>query len=102
MRTVPECEHITKLCVTLPPAWNRTPFNSPPSVTPVAAKAFVTSFSEAVHVDAKGDRVHVTALRPGLMHTEFQSVSNTEGSERRFLVFAWFNSEKSTKKRALY
>jgi short-subunit dehydrogenase len=53
-------------------------------------------------VEAKGARVHVTALRPELMHTEFQSVSNTEGLQRRFLVFAWFNSEKSTKELGLY
>jgi len=59
-----------------------------------ATKAFVTSFSEAVHEEAKRAGVHVTALCPGLTRTEFQSVSNTEGLQREFPVFAWLTAEK--------
>jgi len=59
-----------------------------------ATKAFVTSFSEAVHEEAKRAGVHVTALCPGLTRTEFQSVSNTEGLQRGFPVFAWLTAEK--------
>jgi len=44
----------------------------PQSATYNATKAFVTSFSEALHVQLKRDGVTVTALCPGLTHTEFQ------------------------------
>jgi len=59
-----------------------------------ATKAFITSFSEAVREEAKRAGVHVTALCPGLTRTEFQSVSNTEGLQRGFPVFAWLGAEK--------
>ena len=44
----------------------------PHSATYNATKAFVTSFSEALHVQLKGHGVTVTALCPGLTDTEFQ------------------------------
>jgi len=59
-----------------------------------ATKAFVTSFSEAVHEEAKRAGVKVTALCPGLTRTEFQSVSNTEDLQRGFPTFAWLTAEK--------
>jgi len=59
-----------------------------------ATKAFVTSFSEAVHEEARRAGVKVTALCPGLTRTEFQSVSNTEDLQRGFPTFAWLTAEK--------
>jgi short-subunit dehydrogenase len=38
-----------------------------------ATKAFVTSFTEALHEELKGTGVSVTALCPGFTHTEFQA-----------------------------
>ena len=42
-----------------------------------ATKAYVTSLSESLHEEVKGAGVVVTALCPGLVHTEFQQVSNS-------------------------
>jgi len=36
-----------------------------------AAKAFVVKLSETLHLETQGSGVHVTALCPGLTHTEF-------------------------------
>ena len=44
----------------------------PLNATYSATKAFVTSFTEAVHEEMKGTGVAVTALCPGFTHTEFQ------------------------------
>lgn len=39
------------------------------------AKAFVVSFSEGLHLELEGSGVHVTALCPGLTHSEFHDVA---------------------------
>ncbi len=57
-----------------------------------ATKAYVTSFTEALHEELRGTGVRVTALCPGLTHTEFQRVSNTSGLESTFPEFAWLKS----------
>jgi short-subunit dehydrogenase len=49
---------------------SRTP--SPLNATYAATKAFVTSFSEALHEDLRDDPVTVTVLEPGFTRTEFQ------------------------------
>ena len=54
-----------------------------------ATKAYVTSFTEALHEELRGTGVRVTALCPGLTHTEFQRVSNMSGLESKFPEFAW-------------
>jgi short-subunit dehydrogenase len=44
----------------------------PLNATYSASKAFVTSFTQAVHEELKGTGVAVTALCPSFTHTEFQ------------------------------
>ncbi len=43
-----------------------------------ATKAYVTNLTESLHEEVRGTGVHVTALCPGLVHTEFQSVSGSD------------------------
>ena len=45
---------------------------APTNATYSATKAFVTSFTEAVHEELKSAGVSVTVLCPGFTHTEFQ------------------------------
>jgi short-subunit dehydrogenase len=45
-----------------------------------ASKAYVLSFTEAVHQEMKGKGVKVTALCPGPTATEFFDVADSKGS----------------------
>jgi uncharacterized protein len=58
-----------------------------------ATKAYVTSLTEALHEEVKSSGVLVTALCPGLVRTEFQSISNTSGFEAKFPDAAWLDVE---------
>lgn len=53
-----------------------------------ASKAFVLSFSEAVHVEVKSSGVTVTAVCPGPVRTEFAQIAGTEEELRRFAPLA--------------
>ena len=48
----------------------------PGSATYAASKAFVTSFSEALHEELRGTGVTVTAAMPGIVQTEFMEHAN--------------------------
>jgi len=58
-----------------------------------ATKAFVTSFTEAVHEEMRGTGVAVSALCPGLTRTEFQEQSNTESYVEKIPAFFWTEVE---------
>ena len=47
-----------------------------------ASKAYVTSFSEALRHELRADGVHVVALCPGPVRTEFGEVARREGSKK--------------------
>jgi hypothetical protein len=59
-----------------------------------ATKAYVLSFSEALHEEVRGTGVAVTALCPGLTRTEFQSVSNSADYMSRYPAMAWLSAEQ--------
>jgi short-subunit dehydrogenase len=60
----------------------------PGNATYAATKAFVTSFSEALHEELKPKGVRVTVLMPGFTRTEFQQRAGFTG-ESRVPGFAW-------------
>src|SRR5258708_13832341 len=68
------------------------PFNATYSAT----KAFVSSFTEAVHEEVRGTGVNVTALCPGLTRTGFQETSGAHASTMP--GFLWQTSEQVVKK----
>jgi uncharacterized protein len=53
----------------------------PGMATYAASKAFVQSFSEALHAELDGSGVSVTCLSPGPTRTRFGAVAGLEGSE---------------------
>ena len=69
-------------------AFQPGPFNATYSAT----KAFVSSFTEAVHEEVRGSGVHVTALCPGLTRTGFQAASGAHASTMP--KFMWQTSEQ--------
>jgi uncharacterized protein len=54
-----------------------------------ATKAYVTSLGESLHEEVKDRGVVVTTLCPGLVRTEFQSVSNTGHYQTDFPDVLW-------------
>jgi short-subunit dehydrogenase len=62
----------------------------PMNATYSASKAFVTSFTEAVHEEMKGTGVSVSVLCPGFTHTEFQERANAPASS--VPGFMWQNA----------
>jgi short-subunit dehydrogenase len=59
-----------------------------------ATKAYVTSLSESLHQEVAGAGVVVTALCPGLVHTEFQEVSNARHDQDNLPDFVWLDVEE--------
>ncbi|MFN2477196.1 MAG: SDR family NAD(P)-dependent oxidoreductase [Chthoniobacterales bacterium] len=60
-----------------------------------ATKAYVTSFSEALRMELRGTGVEVTALCPGPVHTEFESVAaRPEGTRELAPDFTYVTPEE--------
>ncbi|MEO1059008.1 MAG: SDR family NAD(P)-dependent oxidoreductase, partial [Actinomycetota bacterium] len=53
---------------------------TPQTATYNATKAFVNSFTEALHLEVRNDHVHVTVLCPGFTRTEFQDRAEYDAS----------------------
>jgi len=70
---------------------------SPGLAVYAATKAYVTSFTEALHEELRSTGIRVTALCPGLTKTEFQSISNTSGFESKFPEYMWTSVESVAK-----
>ncbi len=57
-----------------------------------ATKAYVTSFTEALHEELRGTGVHVCALCPGFTRTEFHDVSRSVEETSKVPSFAWLQA----------
>ena len=64
---------------------------APNTATYCGTKAYVTSFSEALHSETRRHGVHVSVLLPGLTRTGFQETSNYDASWAP--SFAWQQPE---------
>ncbi len=64
----------------------------PGFATYAATKAFVQSFSEAVHAELGGTGVSVTCLCPGFTHTEFGENAGTREAEEALPGFLWMEA----------
>jgi uncharacterized protein len=65
----------------------------PGFATYAASKAFVHSFSEAVHSELSGTGVSVTSLCPGFTRTEFEQAAGAEDTASKFPGFTWMESD---------
>ena len=70
----------------------------PLNATYSATKAFVTSFTEAVHEELHGTGVSVTVLCPGFTHTEFQERADAPAGD--VPGFMWQDAARSRRVRA--
>jgi uncharacterized protein len=66
----------------------------PGSATYAATKAFVTSFSEALHEEARGTGVRVSAVLPGTVRTEFMQRAGKAEEFARLPSFMFLSPEK--------
>lgn len=67
---------------------------SPKMAVYAATKSFVTSFTEAVHEENRRHKVHVSALCPGFVKTEFQAVSGGTDNFTRTPRFLWLKADR--------
>jgi short-subunit dehydrogenase len=66
----------------------------PGSATYAATKAFVMSFSESLHEEARGTGVTVSAVMPGMVRTEFQERAGKAAEFENLPSFAWLSPDK--------
>ena len=59
-----------------------------------ASKAFLISFTQALHSEQRGTGVHVCALCPGYTYTEFHDVSGTRERMNRMPKFLWLDATR--------
>jgi short-subunit dehydrogenase len=59
-----------------------------------ASKAFVLSFSDALHEELRGTGVTVTAVCPGPVRTEFGKSGGFGGADDRIPGFLWLEADK--------
>ncbi|TGN19005.1 SDR family NAD(P)-dependent oxidoreductase [Leptospira idonii] len=65
---------------------------APGSAVYAATKAFVKSFTESIHEEAKPYGIHVQALCPGLTHSDFHQRAGIEKS--KYPGFMWQTAEE--------
>ena len=65
----------------------------PKSATYGATKAFVLSHSEAIHHELGGTGVHLTALCPGPVRTEFSDAAGLDNANEKGPGFIWTSVE---------
>ncbi len=59
-----------------------------------ASKAFVTSFSESLHIEYRSQGIRFQALCPGFTHTEFHSrMKMSEEELKKLEVFQWMDPD---------
>jgi len=66
----------------------------PFQATYAATKAFVQSFTEALHEELRGTAVTATAVCPGPVRTEFGEAGGFGGGDDRIPGFMWLSAEK--------
>jgi uncharacterized protein len=65
----------------------------PSNATYAATKAFVLSFTEAVHAELSGTGVTLTAVCPGPVRTEFAERAGIGGAEEKTPGLLWMSAE---------
>lgn len=70
---------------------------TPNSATYSATKAFVSSFTNAVHEELKDTGVRAMVLAPGFTHTEFHIRANVENSKSSMPEFLWQTPDEVVK-----
>jgi uncharacterized protein len=58
-----------------------------------ATKAYVSSFTEALHEELRGSGVHITALCPGFTRSDFVEAAGAEDAASRIPGFLWQDAE---------
>ena len=66
----------------------------PFQATYAATKAFVRSFTDALHEELRGTGVTATAVSPGPVRTEFGDQGGFGGGDDRIPGFMWISAEK--------
>jgi uncharacterized protein len=66
----------------------------PGTATYAATKAFVLSLTEAVHEEAKGTGVTVTAICPGPVKTEFMEAAGLDAAEGKVPGIFWSSADE--------